>query len=114
MNSNMDSSAAASWNIDQPIIPGAFSKFIQVPHVSWNKPFQNIVYSSELLAEERIHNETIKGNRTTLSPKQILEWILESYLLNLLNNHLSFARWIQTSMALKTFFIALKNHSSVR
>ena len=40
---HMDSNTAASLtssNIDEAIIPRRFTKFIQAPPVSWNKPFK--------------------------------------------------------------------------
>ena len=81
---HMESSVAAalkSSNIDQVIIPGGCTKYIQAPDVSWNKPFKAMCTEKydQWLAEEGIHNETAEGNLKAPPRRRVVEWILESW-----------------------------------
>ena len=50
--------------VDRVIVPGGCTKYIQVPDVSWNKPFKASCTEKydEWLGTVRIHKETAAGN----------------------------------------------------
>ena len=78
----MDSNVAASLtssNIDQNIIPGVCTKFIQVYNILWNKPFKALCTEryEKPLAEEGIHHETEEDSLKAPPRKRIAQWILE-------------------------------------
>ena len=80
----MGSKVAASLKsskIDQVIIPGGCTKFIQAADVVWNKPFKAMCTEKydQWLEEEGIHNETAEGNLKAPPRKRIVQWILESW-----------------------------------
>ena len=81
---HMDSNVATSLKsakIDQAIIPGGCTKFIQAPDVSWNKPFKAMCTEKydQWLAEEGIYNETAECNLKAPPRKRVVEWILDSW-----------------------------------
>jgi hypothetical protein len=81
---HMDSNVAAflkSAKIDQAMIPGGCTKFIQAPDVSWNKPFKASCTEKydQWLAEEGIHNETAENNLKAPPRKRVVQWILDSW-----------------------------------
>ena len=53
-----------SKKIDRVIVPGGCTKYIQVPDVSWNKPFKSSCTEKydEWLGTVRINEETAAGN----------------------------------------------------
>ena len=80
----MESSVVAalkSSDIDQVIIPGLCTKYIQAPNVLWNKPFKAMCTEKydQWLAEEGIHNETTGSNLKAPPRRHVVEWILESW-----------------------------------
>ena len=79
MNSKVAASLKSS-KIDQVIIPGGCTKYVQAPDLVWNKPFKAICTQKydEWLAEEGILNETAEGNLKAPPRKRIVQWILDS------------------------------------
>ena len=105
------------FKIDQAIIPGGCTKFIQAPDVVWNKPFKAVCTEK--------YNQSLQKKESTMKPwKAISRHHLGNelhsgfwshghpYLLKLLSNHSSHADLILTLMAKKTtLFIVLKNRN---
>ena len=63
------------------MIPGGWTKIIQAPDVSWNKPFKAMCTEKydEWLKAEGIHQETEAGNLKPLSHRTIVDWILDDW-----------------------------------
>ena len=79
MNSKVAASLKSS-EIDQVIIPGVCTKYIQAPNLVWNKQFKVICTQKyEWLAEEGIFNETAEDNLKAPPRKRIVQWILDSW-----------------------------------
>ena len=57
--------------IDTVLVPGGCTKYIQVPDVSWNKPFKG--YYTEK------YDETDGGNLKPPARRTIVNWILDSW-----------------------------------
>ena len=66
--------------IDDALIPGGCTKYVQAPDVVWNKPFKAYIMESydEWLASG-VHQHTEAGNMKTASRHLVVEWILESW-----------------------------------
>lgn len=67
-------------NVDQVIIPGGCTKFVQAPDVSWNKPFKALVAEQydEWMASG-VQEYTEAGNMRPPPRKTIVEWVLTAW-----------------------------------
>ena len=74
-----------SSNIDQNIIPGGCTEFIQACDVSWNKSFKAMCKKryDQWLAAEGIHNETEEDNMKAPPRKRVDSGIVEIHTKNI-------------------------------
>ena len=72
--------ALSRINVDQVIIPGGCTKYVQAPDVSWNKPFKALVAEQydEWMASG-VQEYTEAGNMRLPSRKTIVEWVLTAW-----------------------------------
>ena len=72
--------ALSRINVDQVIIPGGCTKYVQAPDVSWNKPFKALVAEQydEWMASG-VQEYTEAGNIRPPSRKTIVEWVLTAW-----------------------------------
>ena len=65
---------------DDALIPGGFTKYIQGPDVSWNKPFKGYImeFFDEWLATG-VHQYTEAGKIKPASRELVVIWILEAW-----------------------------------
>lgn len=66
--------------VDQVIVPGGCTKFVQAPDVCWNKPFKALVTEQydEWMASG-VQEYTESGNMRPPSRKMIVEWVLNAW-----------------------------------
>ena len=90
--------------IDDALIPGGCTKYIQAPDVFWNKPFKGRImeFYDEWLASG-MHYYTEAGNMKPASRRLIVTWILEAW--NLVDKEL-------ISRSFKSCALNLKNDGS--
>ena len=72
--------ALKRMNVDQAVIPGGCTKYIQAPDVCWNKPFKTKV--TEMYDEwmsNGIHQFTSGGNMKPPTRRTIVQWVLEAW-----------------------------------
>ena len=119
---HMDSKVAASLKsskIDQVIIPGGCTKFIQAPDVVWNKPFKAMCAEKydQWLEEEGIHNETAEGNLKAPPRKRIVQWNMELWgslsVVNIKQSLKSYALYLNVDGSEDDNIHCFKNHSHV-
>ena len=74
-------SSLKSKKVDSVLIPGGCTKYIQVPDVSWNKPFKALCTEKYdmWLENEGINQETECGNLKPPPRRTIVEWILSAW-----------------------------------
>ena len=71
---------AKSLEIDLLIIPGGCPGKIQVPDVSWNKPFKkSIVESYDHWVENGAKSYTPKGNIRAASKTVLCDWVVKAW-----------------------------------
>lgn len=65
--------------IDNALIPGGFTKYIQTPNVFWNKPLKGCImeFYDERLASG-VHYYIEAGNMKPASRHLIVTWVLSS------------------------------------
>lgn len=63
-------------NVDQVIVPGGCTKYVQAPDVSWNRPFKALVSEQygEWMASD-VQEFTEAGNMRPQPRKTIVEWV---------------------------------------
>lgn len=66
--------------VDQVIIPGGCTKYVQAPDVCWNKPFKaKVTELYDQWLSDGVHQYTEAGNMKAPSRKKLVEWILEAW-----------------------------------
>ena len=67
----------SSYKVDQALIPGGCTKYLQASNICWNSPFKAAVTEQydEWLAEG-IHEYTEAGNMKAPPRRLIVQWIL--------------------------------------
>ena len=70
----------AKAEIDDAIIPGGCTKYIQAPDVVWNKPFKARIqeFYDEWLANAK-HEFTAAGNMKPVPRRQIVQWVVKAW-----------------------------------
>ena len=67
-------------NVDQVIIRGSCTKYVQAPDVSWNKPFKALVseqYDESMASGFQEFTEA--GNMRPPPRKTVVEWVLTAW-----------------------------------
>ena len=68
-------------HFEEAIIPGGCTKYVQMPDISWNKPFKASVSENyaEWLSTIGIHQVTDAGNLKSPPRQAIVEWIVNAW-----------------------------------
>ena len=66
--------------VDQVVVPGGCTKFVQAPDVCWNKPFKaHVTDQYDQWMASGLQEYTEAGNTRPTARKMIVEWVLNAW-----------------------------------
>lgn len=71
-----------NMKVEQAVVPGGCTKYIQAPDVSWNKPFKAAInrLHEDWMADDSIEKELTQGGNPRPPPmEQYLQWVVDAW-----------------------------------